>query len=87
MVPAEVPSAGIAELRGLLATTFLASFQFFGAAEASYVTNLHLLTCLDARNGSRRWTRDGDCSRSLPYSSPSSLVSLLRVSGSSFARF
>lgn len=56
MVAAEVPGANVAEFRGFSPATSLVGFQFFGVAEASYVTNLHFLTCLDGRNVSERGT-------------------------------
>lgn len=60
MAGAKTSGTGVAELGGLLAATFLVSFQFLDVAEASDVANLHLLT---APNNWRK-TRGGTYTRS-----------------------
>lgn len=62
---AQVLGTGAAELRGLLATTLLMFFQFVGAAEPAYVTNLYFLAYLDpwTGNGAGTGSCDGDSTR------------------------
>jgi len=46
MAGAEVSPAAVAELRSLLAATFLVSFQLFSVSKASNITNLDFLASL-----------------------------------------
>jgi hypothetical protein len=46
MAGAEVSPAAVAELRSLLAATFLVSFQLLRVPETSNITNLDLLASL-----------------------------------------